>query len=225
MTGAASRRGGAGRADDRRCTSRPATWRCIPLLLWPFVAGAAAATSALRRAAVLVGGSLLAAAWVIVPLLAQRDWAASNEVAARARRSPTATGPARCSAGWSRASCSITAGCRSITVFAAVGLGARRRPLADATPDARALLVALARVPAAVVRAGDVRVAGRRDPRQRRHLLPPLHDGRPARGAAAGGTAAAACVRRRDRSAARLGLVAGDAPRAMAVRRRGRAWW
>ena len=33
----------------------------------------------LRRAAVLLGGSLLAAAWVIVPLLAQRPWAAVNE--------------------------------------------------------------------------------------------------------------------------------------------------
>ena len=41
-------------------------------------------------------------------------------------------------------------------------------------------------VPAAVVRADHVRIAGRRDPRQRRHLLPPLHDGHPARGAAAG---------------------------------------
>ena len=49
------------------------------LLVWPFVAGRPLVIR-LRRAAVLVGGSLLASAWVIVPLLAQRPWAAVNEV-------------------------------------------------------------------------------------------------------------------------------------------------
>ncbi len=49
------------------------------LLVWPLVAGRPLAVR-LRRAAVLLGGSLLAAAWVIVPLLAQRQWAAVNEV-------------------------------------------------------------------------------------------------------------------------------------------------
>jgi hypothetical protein len=48
------------------------------LLIWPLVAGRPLATP-LRRAAVLLGGSLLAAAWVIVPLLQQRQWAAVNE--------------------------------------------------------------------------------------------------------------------------------------------------
>ncbi len=48
------------------------------LLVWPLVAGRPLAAR-LRRAAVLLGGSLLAAAWVIVPLLAQRGWAAVNE--------------------------------------------------------------------------------------------------------------------------------------------------
>jgi hypothetical protein len=48
------------------------------LLVWPFVAGRPLVTR-LRRAAVLLGGSLLAAAWVIVPLVAQRRWAAVNE--------------------------------------------------------------------------------------------------------------------------------------------------
>ena len=48
------------------------------LVVWPFVAGRPLVTR-LRRAAVLLGGSLLASAWVIVPLVAQRQWAAVNE--------------------------------------------------------------------------------------------------------------------------------------------------
>jgi hypothetical protein len=48
------------------------------LLVWPLVAGRPLVTR-LRRAAVLLGASLLAAAWVIVPLLQQRQWAAVNE--------------------------------------------------------------------------------------------------------------------------------------------------
>jgi len=48
------------------------------LLVWPLVAGRPLLTR-LRRAAVLLGGSLLATAWVIVPLLDQRAWAAVNE--------------------------------------------------------------------------------------------------------------------------------------------------
>ena len=48
------------------------------LLAWPLVAGRPVVVR-LRRAAFLLGGSLLAAAWVIVPLLVQRRWAAVNE--------------------------------------------------------------------------------------------------------------------------------------------------
>ena len=48
------------------------------LLVWPLVAGRPLVTR-LRRAAVLLGGSLLASAWVIVPLVQQRPWAAGNE--------------------------------------------------------------------------------------------------------------------------------------------------
>jgi hypothetical protein len=48
------------------------------LLVWPLVAGRPL-IARLRRAAVLLGGSLLAAAWVIVPLIEQRRWAAVNE--------------------------------------------------------------------------------------------------------------------------------------------------
>jgi hypothetical protein len=48
------------------------------LLVWPLVAGRPF-VARLRRAAVLLGGSLLTSAWVIVPLVAQRRWAAVNE--------------------------------------------------------------------------------------------------------------------------------------------------
>jgi hypothetical protein len=50
-----------------------------PLLIWPVVAGAPVATR-VRRAGLLLGGSLLASGWVIVPLLDQREWAATNEL-------------------------------------------------------------------------------------------------------------------------------------------------
>jgi hypothetical protein len=48
------------------------------LLVWPLVAGRPILVG-VRRAAILLGGSLLASAWVIVPLLTQRRWAAVNE--------------------------------------------------------------------------------------------------------------------------------------------------
>jgi hypothetical protein len=48
------------------------------LLVWPLVAGRPLVTR-VRRAAVLLAGSLLASAWVIVPLLQERPWAAVNE--------------------------------------------------------------------------------------------------------------------------------------------------
>jgi hypothetical protein len=48
------------------------------LLVWPLVAGRPLVVR-LRRAAVLLGGSLLAAVWVIVPLVEQRRWATVNE--------------------------------------------------------------------------------------------------------------------------------------------------
>ena len=49
------------------------------LAVWPFIAGRGLVVR-LRRAAVLLAGSLLASAWVIVPLLGQRGWAATNEI-------------------------------------------------------------------------------------------------------------------------------------------------
>jgi Bacterial membrane protein YfhO len=48
------------------------------LFVWPLVAGRPLLVR-VRRAAILVGGSLSAAAWVIVPLVVQRGWAAVNE--------------------------------------------------------------------------------------------------------------------------------------------------
>jgi hypothetical protein len=48
------------------------------LVIFPLVAGRPL-VARLRRAAVLLGGSLLASAWVIVPLVTQRRWAAVNE--------------------------------------------------------------------------------------------------------------------------------------------------
>lgn len=51
----------------------------LPLLLWPFVSGGPIVIR-LRRAAVVIAGSLLVSAWMIVPLLEQRAWAATNEI-------------------------------------------------------------------------------------------------------------------------------------------------
>ncbi len=48
------------------------------LLVWPLVAGRPLLVR-LRRAAALLAGSLLSVAWVIIPLLQQREWAAVNE--------------------------------------------------------------------------------------------------------------------------------------------------
>jgi ribosome-associated protein len=48
------------------------------LLVWPLLAGRPLVPR-LRRAAVVLGGSLLATAWVIIPLVEQRRWAAVNE--------------------------------------------------------------------------------------------------------------------------------------------------
>jgi hypothetical protein len=51
----------------------------IPLLGWPLVAGTPIAKRVLRAGALAVG-SLLACAWVIVPLIEQRAWTSTNEV-------------------------------------------------------------------------------------------------------------------------------------------------
>ena len=71
-------RGCCGRADDRtafrdRVSGAPAD------VVWPFVSWnrSASVGRALRR---VLAGALVASAWVIVPLIAERNYAATNEI-------------------------------------------------------------------------------------------------------------------------------------------------
>lgn len=113
----------------------------IPLLLWPFVAGAPVAVR-LRRAGVLIGGSLLTSAWVIVPLLAQRAWAATNELL-RGTALTNGYGAPRVLVWLLSGQLLDYHRLPVVTVFAAVGLAlACARLRTDA--NARALLVVLA---------------------------------------------------------------------------------
>ena len=110
------------------------------LLVWPLVAGRPL-VARLRRAAVLLAGSLLASAWVIVPLLAQRRWAAVNEPF---QGTGLVNGyGARQVLDWLISGQLLDHGrLPVVTVFAAVGFGlAWLAWSSDA--DARALLVAL----------------------------------------------------------------------------------
>ena len=111
------------------------------LRVWPLVAGRPL-VARLRRAGVLLGASLLASAWVIVPLVEQRRWAAVNEPL-------QGTGlvdgyGARRVLDWLVSGQLLDHGrLPVVTVFAALGFGlAWLAWSADA--DARALLVALA---------------------------------------------------------------------------------
>jgi hypothetical protein len=113
----------------------------IPLLLWPFVANGPLARR-IGRGALVLAGSLLAAAWVIVPLLTDRAWASQNEVLggsalARGYGAPRVL-------GWLASGQLLDHGrLPVITVFTLLGLAlAVKRSRTDA--DARALLVALA---------------------------------------------------------------------------------
>ena len=111
------------------------------LLVWPLVAGRPLVTR-LRRAAVLLGGSLLAAAWVIVPLLEQRPWAAVNEPL---QGSGLVNGyGARQMMHWLLSGQLLDYGrLPVVTVFAALGFGLAWLAWSSA-PDTRALLAALA---------------------------------------------------------------------------------
>ena len=111
------------------------------LLVWPFVAGRQLVVR-LRRAAVLLAGSVLASAWVIVPLLTQRDWAATNEIV-RGTALENGYGASRV-LDWLVSGQLLDHGrLPVVTVFAALGFGlAWLAWSSDA--DARALLVALA---------------------------------------------------------------------------------
>lgn len=111
------------------------------LLVWPLVAGRPLAAR-LRRAAVLLGGSLLASAWVIVPLLAQRRWAAVNEPL---QGSGLVNGyGARLVLNWLVSGQLLDHGrLPVVTVFAALGFGLAWLAWSSDT-NARALLAALA---------------------------------------------------------------------------------
>ncbi|HEY3729433.1 MAG TPA: hypothetical protein VGL51_19810 [Solirubrobacteraceae bacterium] len=110
------------------------------LLVWPLVAGRPL-VAGLRRAAVLLGSSLLASVWVIVPLIEQRRWAAVNQPL---QGTALVNGyGARQVLDWLVSGQLLDHGrLPVVTVFAALGLGlAWLAWSADA--DARALLVAL----------------------------------------------------------------------------------
>ncbi len=112
----------------------------IPLLLWPFVAGPTILLR-VRRSALIAVGSLLASAWVIVPLLVDRQWAATNEVL-RGTPLENGYGVGRV-LGWLASGQLLDHGrLPVITVFAAIGLvlacASWRRNL-----DGRAVLVVL----------------------------------------------------------------------------------
>ncbi len=111
------------------------------LLVWPFVAGRPLVVR-LRRAAVLLAGSLLASAWVIVPLLSQREWAATNEIV-RGTALENGYGASRV-LDWLVSGGLLDHGRLPIvTVFAALGLGlAWLAWSSDA--DSRVVLLALA---------------------------------------------------------------------------------
>jgi hypothetical protein len=110
------------------------------LLVWPFVAGRPL-VARLRRAAVLLAGSLLASAWVIVPLVEQRRWAAVNEPL---QGSGLVNGyGARAVLHWLFSGQLLDYGrLPVVTVFAALGFGLAWLAWSS-VPDARALLAAL----------------------------------------------------------------------------------
>jgi hypothetical protein len=111
------------------------------LIVWPLVAGRPL-MARLRRSAVLLGGSLLVSAWVIVPLLAQRRWAAVNE-AVQGTGLVNGYG-ARRVLNWLVSGQLLDHGrLPVVTVFAALGFGLAWLAWSSEA-DARALLVALA---------------------------------------------------------------------------------
>ncbi len=111
------------------------------LLVWPLVAAGPLAAR-LRRAAVLLGGSLLASAWVIVALLEQRNWAAVNE-AVQGTGLVNGYGAQRV-VDWLVSGQLLDYGrLPVVTVFAAVGFGLAWLAW-TADVEGRALLVALA---------------------------------------------------------------------------------
>jgi hypothetical protein len=112
----------------------------LPLFLWPLISRRPVAV-AVRRAAVVLAGALLACAWVIVPLLAQRSWAATNEIL---QGTPLVNGyGALRQLGWLASGQLLDEGrLPVVTLFAAIGLVlALRRWRSEDT--GRALVAAL----------------------------------------------------------------------------------
>ena len=111
------------------------------LLVWPFLAGGPLAAR-LRRAAIILGGSLLAAAWAIVPLVEQQRWASVNEPL---QGTGLVNGyGAREVLHWLLSGQLLDFGrLPVITVFAALGFGLAWLAWSS-SPDGRALLGALA---------------------------------------------------------------------------------
>jgi hypothetical protein len=110
------------------------------LLVWPFVAGGPL-VARVRRAVLLMAGALLASAWVIVPLLTQRNWAATNEIV-RGTGLENGYG-ARQVLAWLVSGGLLDHGrLPVVTVFAAFGLGLAWLAWSSDV-DGRALLVAL----------------------------------------------------------------------------------
>jgi hypothetical protein len=111
------------------------------LLVWPLLAGRPL-VARLRRAGLLLGGSLLASAWVIVPLVQQRQWAAVNEPL---QGTGLVNGyGARLVVGWLVSGQLLDDGrLPVITVLAALGLALAWLAWSSET-DGRALLAALA---------------------------------------------------------------------------------
>jgi len=113
----------------------------LPLLLWPLVSGRRLGTGA-RRAAAVGLGALLASAWVILPLIDQRPWAATNE-ALRGTALANGYGAIRV-LGWLASGQLLDHGrIPVITAFAAVGLALAFVRWRD-DPAGRALVVVLA---------------------------------------------------------------------------------
>ena len=110
------------------------------LVVWPWVAGRPL-RARLGRAAGLLGASLLAVAWVIVPLLAQRPWAAVNEPL---QGTGLVNGyGARQVLGWLVSGRLLDSGRLPVlTALAAIGLGLAWLAW-SADVDARAVLIAL----------------------------------------------------------------------------------
>jgi hypothetical protein len=113
----------------------------LPLLLWPLVSGHPIVTGA-RRAATIGIGALLASAWVIVPLIDQRSWAAANE-ALRGTALANGYGATRV-LGWLASGQLLDHGrIPVITAFAGIGLAVAILHWRS-DPAVRALVVALA---------------------------------------------------------------------------------